>query len=45
MGVAFSVSARRAPARIARPTWNCALVSAWLAYEAAYDDWPVKVQA
>jgi len=46
MGVAFSgIGQARNRARIARANLELRqLVSAWLAYEAAYDDWPVKVQ-
>jgi len=45
MGVAFSgIGQARAQARIAKANAEIReLMNAWLAYEAAYDVWPVKV--
>jgi prepilin-type N-terminal cleavage/methylation domain-containing protein len=46
MGVAFSgIGQARNQARVARAhTELRQLISAWLSYEAAYDDWPVQVE-
>lgn len=46
MGVAFSgIGQARNRARVARANLEMRqLISAWLSYEAAYDDWPVQVQ-
>lgn len=45
MGVAFSgVGKARAQARVAKANVEVReLINAWLAYEAAYDDWPVEI--
>ena len=45
MGVAFSgIGQARGQARIAKANVELReMVNAWLAYEAAYDDWPVQV--
>jgi general secretion pathway protein G len=45
MGVAFSgIGQARAQARVAKASVELReLISAWLSYEAAYDDWPVDV--